>query len=142
MRGCVDTVLETVLGVIDAPFSPLVSERASNVVNVPGCSACGGGGKQGVKDHDCAAMDEETDLAAKQLECALLEVIEEIEEHRACELDIIVRLHRVEQRGQGRARVTTICTTWTSCSELLYKWTAIPVPTLLLYYYLGTGTRT
>lgn len=99
-----DAVLETVIGIVDALFSPLVPKCASDVVDVPSHPACGGGGKQRVEDHDGASMDEETDLAAERLECALLEVLEEVEEHRAGELDIIVGLHRVRQRGRGQAR--------------------------------------
>lgn len=80
MGGCVDTGLEAVFGIIDALFSPLMSERASNIVNVPRGSAGGGGREHGVKDHDGPAMDEEADLAAKDLERAVLEIIKEVEQ--------------------------------------------------------------
>lgn len=94
MGGCVDAGLETVLGIVDALFSPLVSECAPNVVNVPRGSAGGGGREEGMKDHDGATMDEEADLAAKHLESALLEVVKEVEEHRAGELNVVVGVHR------------------------------------------------
>lgn len=98
MSGFVDAGLETVLGIVDALFSPLVPERAFNVVDVPRRSAGGGGGEQWVEEHNGAAMDEETDLATEHLECALLEVVEEVEELRAGELDVVVGLHRVRRR--------------------------------------------
>lgn len=75
MRGCVDAGLEAILGIVDALFAPLVSERAPDVVDVPCRSTGGGGGEHRMEDHDCAAMDEETDLAAKYLVRVLLEVV-------------------------------------------------------------------
>ena len=56
-----------------------------------------------MEDHYCAAVDEETDLTGKRFECALLEVVQEIVEHRAVELDFVVGLHRVRQRGRSSA---------------------------------------
>lgn len=88
--GCVDARLEALLGIVDALFSPLVSKRASNVVDVPRGSAGGGAGEHGMEEHDGAAMDEEADLGAKGLVSALLEVFKEIIEHGAGELDIVV----------------------------------------------------
>ena len=94
MGGCVDAGLETVLGIEDALFAPLVPERAPHVVDVPGRSAGGGGREERVEDHDGAAVDEEADLAAEHLGRALLEVLEEVEEHRAGELDVVAGVHR------------------------------------------------
>ena len=56
-----------------------------------------------MEDHDCAAVDEKTGLAGKHFECARLEVIEEIEEHRAVELDFVMGLHRVRRRRRSSA---------------------------------------
>ena len=97
--SCVDARLEAVLGIVDALLAPLVSERSSDVVNVPRGPAGGGCGEQRVEDHDGAAVDEEADLAAKDLVRALLEVVKEVDEHGAVELDIVVGLHRVRRRG-------------------------------------------
>ena len=61
-----------------------------------------------MQDHDCATMDKETDLAAKLLECALLKIIKQIEEHGAVELDVVVGLHRADNEGeQGKGKIRT-----------------------------------
>lgn len=102
MSGCVDAVLETVFGIINTLFSPLVSERASDIVNIPRRSAGRVGGEVGMKEHNDAAVDEKTDRATERLERALLEVVEEVDEQRAGERDVVVGLHRVGRR-QARA---------------------------------------
>ena len=91
--GRIDAGLETVLGIVDALLPPLVSERAPHVVDVPRRPAGGGGGEEGVEEHDGAAVDKETELAAEDLARALLEVLEEVEEHLAGELDVVVGVH-------------------------------------------------
>lgn len=103
VRGCVDARLETILGIVDALFPPLVTERTPDVVDVAGRSACGRGGEEGMEDHDGAAVDKETDLAAEYMKGALLEVFEEVEEHRPGELDVVVGVH-----GRGSMNVPVV----------------------------------
>ena len=45
-----------------------------------------------MEEHNGATMDKKTDLGAEYLEYALLEVVEQVEEHLASELDVVVGL--------------------------------------------------
>ena len=107
LSGCVDARLEALFGIVDALFAPLVAERAPDVVDVPRRSAGGGRGEDRVEEHHRPAVDEETNLTAKRLVRAVLEVVEEVDEHLLCELDVIVCVHHVRRRQGAKTETET-----------------------------------